>query len=567
MFKSIPNYAQDFLEWSWDQYQPLVDDLLEMQLNEENVDQFLGDWSRLLEFWSETQARHYIDTAMDTTDEAAQNRLETFLENVFSQSKAADQKLKEKFLASGLEPTGFEIPLRNLRAQANLFREANLELLAKEKKLSLEYDKLIGAQTVMWQGEEKTIPQLRPIYQDSDRVVREKAWKLASERQLEDREAINHLWGKFMPLRMKIAANAGLPDYRAYRWSELLRFAYSPEDCVTFQRAIEDVVVPAAERVYQRRQERLGVDTLRPWDLLVDPLNREPLRPFEDVSQLEEIAGVIFQKVDPQLGGHFALMRREGLLDTVNRKGKAPGAFCYPLMATRKPFLFQNSVGLHEDVQTILHEAGHAFHVFESADLPYYQQSEVPMEFAEVASMAMELLAAPYLTKDQGGFYTAQEAARARIEHLEENLTFWPYMAVVDAFQHWVYENPEAATIPANCDAQWADLWDRFMKGIDYSGLEDSRITGWQRKLHIHQEPFYYIEYGLAQLGAVQIWANAHVDQAQAVVAYREALKLGSTVTLPELYATAGANFAFDAETLRAAVLRMENTIQELEIF
>ncbi len=567
MFKSIPNYAQDFLEWSWDQYQPLVDDLLERKLKKENVDQYLGDWSRLLEFWSETQARYYIDTAMDTTDEAAQNRLETFLENVFSQSKAADQKIKEKFLASGLEPTGFEIPLRNLRAQADLFREANLELLAKEKKLSLEYDKLIGAQTVMWQGEEKTIPQLRPIYQDSDRAVREKAWKLASERQLEDREAINHLWGKFMPLRMKISANAGLPDYRAYRWSDLLRFAYSPDDCVTFQRAIAEVVVPAAERVYQRRQERLGVDTLRPWDLLVDPLNREPLRPFEDVSQLEEIAGVIFQKVDPQLGGYFALMRREGLLDTVNRKGKAPGAFCYPLMATRKPFLFQNSVGLHEDVQTILHEAGHAFHVFESADLPYYQQSEVSMEFAEVASMAMELLAAPYLTLDQGGFYTAQDAARARIEHLEENLTFWPYMAVVDAFQHWVYENPETATVPANCDAQWADLWDRFMKGIDYTGLEDSRITGWQRKLHIHQEPFYYIEYGLAQLGAVQIWANAHMDQAQAVVAYREALKLGSTVTLPELYTTAGANFAFDAETLRAAVHRMENTIQELEIF
>ncbi len=567
MFTSLPKNAQDILDWSWDLYQPFVDDLLNRQLHESNSAEFLADWSRLLEFWEEIEARLYIDTALDTTNEGAQKRFETFLEGVYPQSKAADQKIKEKFLASGMETAGFEIPLRNLRTQADLFREANLKLLTEEKKLNNEYDKLIGAQTVMWEGEEKTIAQLQPIYQESDRDIREKAWRLASERQLEDREAINKLWGKYMPLRFKIAANADLPNYRTYRWNHLLRFDYSPEDCVTFQNAIEEVVVPAAERIYQRRQERLGVDTLRPWDLSVDPLDREPLRPFEDVAKLEEVAGVIFQKVDSQLGDYFSLMQRENLLDTDNRKGKAPGAFCYPLIAARKPFLFQNSVGLHDDVQTILHEAGHAFHVFESAEIPYYQQLEVPMEFAEVASMAMELLAAPYLTKEQGGFYSSEDAARARIEHLEETLTFWPYMAVVDAFQHWVYENPQTAAIPANCDTKWSELWDRFMKGIDYSGLETSKVTGWHRKLHIHQEPFYYVEYGLAQLGAVQIWANALEDQEGAVASYRKALALGGTVTLPELYATAGAKFAFDSDTLSKAVNLMENTIQKLETF
>lgn len=564
MFMSLPKNAQTILGWSWDQYQPFVDNLLNNQLSAENINQYGAAWSRLLELWDETEARLYIDTALDTTDEAAQKRFEIFLESVYPQSKAADQKIKEKFLSSGLKPDGFEIPLRNLRAQSALFREANLELLTKEKKLNNKYDKIVGAQTVMWEGEEKTIAQLGPIYQETDRSIREKAWHLASERQLADREALNALWGKYIPLRVQIAANADLPDFRAYRWSHLLRFAYTPEDCVAFQNAIEEVVVPVAEHIYERRRDRLGVETLRPWDLLVDPHNRPPLRPFEDVAQLEEIAGVIFHKVDPQLGEYFATMRRDNLLNTANRKGKAPGAFCYPLLAARKPFLFQNSVGLHDDVQTILHEAGHAFHVFESADIPYFQQLEVPMEFAEVASMSMELLAAPYLTKDEGGFYSVKDAARARIEHLEEIIAFWPYMAVVDAFQHWVYKNPETAANPDGCDTQWAVLWNRFMKGIDFSGLEESKVTGWQRKLHIHQNPFYYVEYGLAQLGAVQIWANAIEDQAGAVASYRKSLALGSTVTLPELFATAGANFAFDAETLRQAVDLMEGTIRKL---
>jgi len=418
---------------------------------------------------------------------------------------------------------------------------------------------------VKWNGEEKTITQLRPIYQDSDRAVREKAWRLASDRQLADRGTINDMWGKFMELRVKIAANADLPDYRAYQWQKNLRFAYSPDDCVTFQNAIEEVAVPAAKRIYERRRRRLGVEILRPWDLIIDPLNRAPLRPFDDISELESKGAVIFHKVDPQLGEYFVIMQRENLLDTENRKGKAPGAFSYPLMATRKPFLFQNAVGMHNDVQTLFHEAGHSFHTFESSEIPYFQQLEVPMEFAEVASMAMELLSAPYLIKDEGGYYSKEDAARARIAHLEESILFWPYMAVVDAFQNWVYENPKVAAQPDNCDIFWSALWDRFMKGVDWSELEDAKVTGWHRKLHIHQVPFYYVEYGLAQLGAIQIWANAIKDQTEAVASYREALSLGGTVTLQELFAAAGAQFAFDAKTLGDATTLMEKTIAELD--
>jgi oligoendopeptidase F len=265
------------------------------------------------------------------------------------------------------------------------------------------------------------------------------------------------------------------------------------------------------------------------------------------------------------LGGYFDTLVDENLTDLDNRKNKAPGAYCTSYTSIRKPFVFTNAVGVHDDVMTLLHEAGHAFHVFETAELPYIQQLAVPMEFAEVASMGMELLASPYLNKSQGGFYDNSESALARIEHLEGMILFWPFMAVVDAFQQWVYENPAEGTKPEACDAKWGELWDRFIPAVDWSGLEEARVTGWHRKAHIHQLPFYYVEYGLAQLGAVQIFGNAIKDQERAVHQYRQALALGATVTLPQLFTTAGAKFAFDTAILRTAVDLMEKVIGGLD--
>jgi oligoendopeptidase F len=485
--------------------------------------------------------------------------------HVFPQIMEAEQKLKERLLASGLNPAGFAIPLRNMRAETTLFRQANLPLLAEEQKMGGEYDKIMGAQTVEWEGKETTIPQLRPVFFQTDRGRREQAWRLSAERQLTDRGKINELWRQFMQLRLKIAANAGLPDYRSYRWQQMLRFDYTPADCRSFQNAIEKVVVPAATQVYERHRQRMGLAQLKPWDLDVDPLNRPPLKPYQDADELKTKAAAIFYQVDPQLGIYFETMVKEGLLDLENRKNKAPGAYCTSFATLRRPFIFENAVGLHDDVSTLLHESGHAFHVFESAALPYIQQLAVGMEFAEVASMGMELLASPYLTQDNGGFYSAKEAARARIQHLENSILFWPYMAIVDAFQHWVYENPEQGSNPDQCDACWTNLWRRFRPDVDWSGFEDVVATGWQRKLHIHTNPFYYVEYGLAQLGAVQVWGNALKNQADAVASYRRALALGGSVALPELYRTAGAHFAFDAATLQNAVDLMENVIDQLE--
>jgi oligoendopeptidase F len=481
---------------------------------------------------------------------------------------ATQQTLRELLLQSGLQPAGMEIPLRNMRAEAALFREANLPLLTEEKKLGVEYDQTIGAQTVQWEGSERTLSQLQPVYQDPDRARRERAWRLAMQRRLTDRPQLNALWQKFLRLRGQLAANAGLNSYRDYAWQDRLRFDYTPQDCASFHTAIERVVVPAASRIYERRRQRLGLQTLRPWDLEVDVAQLPALRPFTDAAQLVRTSSAIFNRINPQLGEMFDTLDREQLLDLDNRKGKAPGAYCTGLPLARRTFIFMNSVGIHDDVQTLLHEAGHAFqdfHIAQNPRLPFAQQWNTPLEFCEVASMAMELLAAPHLTAADGGFYSTADAARARTEHLEGIVLFWPYMAVVDAFQHWVYEHAGAAADPAQCDAQWARLWQRFMPGIDYSGMEDILATGWHRKLHIFQVPFYYIEYGLAQLGAVQIWRNAIKDKTTALAGYRAAIALGGSVPLPQLFAAAGARFAFDAPALQDSVALLEQTLADLE--
>ena len=476
MKPTMPATAQAALEWGWDQYAAHASALTQQTLTAANCTAWLADWTQLASLLDEVAARLVIASTVDTTDKAAEARYNAYLEAVQPQWLATQQTLRELLLQSGLQPAGMEIPLRNMRAEAALFRETNLPLLTEEKKLGVEYDQTIAAQTVQWEGSERTLSQLGPVYQDPDRTRRERAWRLAMERRLTDRQQLNSLWQKFLQVRTQLAANAGLATYRDYAWQDRLRFDYTPQDCSSFHDAIERVAVPAASRIYERRRQRLGLQTLRPWDLDVDVAQRPALRPFTDAAQLVSTSSAIFHRISPQLGEMFDTLDRERLLDLDNRKGKAPGGYCTSLPLARRTYIFMNSVGMHDDVQTLLHEAGHAFqdfHIAQNPRLPYAQQWNTPLEFCEVASMAMELLAAPQLAKTAGGFYNAADAARARTEHLEGIVLFWPYMAVVDAFQHWVYEHAAAAADSAQCDAQWARLWQRFMPGIDYSGMED----------------------------------------------------------------------------------------------
>ena len=441
-FQKLPTDKEKILALTWKDLEPYYKELASRPLTDGNIQAWLNDWSCLAETADEQYWRLNIATTVNTADPVIEEQFNTYVEELQPLVKTAEQKLKAKLIASGLSPAGFETGLRMMQAEAEIFREENLPLLAEEHKLDAEYNKIRGSMTVMWEGQERTFYEMQSLLYGTDRPTRQRVWEAAQARLLQEREAINDLWERLMPVRLKIAENAGMPDFRAYMWKQKFRFGYSPDDCKSFHAAIEQVVVPAAERVYERRRQRLGLDSVRPWDKFVDPHADTPIQPSESNEDFLAKAHSVFQHVDPVLGGYFQTMIDEGLLDIESRKNKAPGAYSLGLHAIHRPFIFMSNTNTPEDVQTILHEGGHAFHEFERAHVHFYQRGELylPAEFAEVASMGMELLASPYKTREYGGFYTDSEAARAMIELLETSITFWPYMAVVDAFQHLVYE-------------------------------------------------------------------------------------------------------------------------------
>lgn len=557
----------EFMSWTWADIEPRYQALESRELTKETIDSFLREWSEVVEQVEELGARLKVASDINTADEEASARFRAYIEEIDPKVKEAEHRLEEKLLAGGLTPKDMAVPLRNMRVDTELFRQENLPLESEEALLAEEYLKLVGGQTVEWDGKEIPLTMLVPVMEEQDRERRERAWRTGARRRLQDRAAVDEIWGKLLDVRQREARNADFPDYFAYRWREMKRFDYTPNDIKQFHRSVEKVVVPAVSRMFERRRRMLDLESIRPWDRDVDVLGRGPVHPYQTADELATTMSSIFHHVDPALGGYFDQMRQEGLLDLETRKNKAPGGYCITFSAVGRPFIFGNATGIHDDVVLLSHEGGHAFHVFEMQHLPYAHQrglGSLPIEFAEVASMGMELLASPYLAADQGGFYSREDAARVRLAHLEGVLSILPWIAVVDAFQHWVYEHPEEAADPARCEDEWAQLMRRFMPYIDWSGLEEELRNDWRRIPHLFASPLYFLEYALAQLGAVQVWANARRDQAEAVRQYRHALSLGGTRTLPELYAAAGVRFAFDEETIQNAVTLLESTIDEL---
>ena len=429
MFESLPTDVRACLDWGWSDVEPYFDELINRPVAADNIDTWLGHWSQLAGFVWELRARLALANTQDTNDTEAEARYHRFLEGIFPNAMKGNQALIEKLLASGLEPAGFEIPLRNMRTDAELFREANLPLKTAESKAGTVYNKLIGSQNVDWRGETYTPVALQPHFETPDRAVREEIYHLIAERRLQDRVAINDNWANIVKLRVEQASNAGFADYRAYHWLEMKRFEYTPENCEEFHAAIEEVVVPAANRVYEQIKANFGIESVRPWDVNNDYqlLPLPAIRSYRDVTELDEKAASIFHRVDPQLGDYFDTMRREDLLDLANRPGKSPGGYCTSFPIAGRPFIFMNAVGSSGEIRTMLHEAGHAFHVFEThRHLPYLHQRRSTSEFNEVAAMAMELLGSPYLAQNEGGYFTPEDTARWRIGHLQKIILFWP---------------------------------------------------------------------------------------------------------------------------------------------
>ncbi|NUQ37700.1 MAG: M3 family oligoendopeptidase [Caldilineales bacterium] len=563
----------DPLDWST--LQPHVEALLAAPLTPESEYAWLKGWSDLSAIMQEERAQISRAVSENTADPEADARFKRFIGEIYPALAQADQALRQKWLAFDGAASAAETVLirRRFQSEADIYRAENVPLISQLRLLGKRYSEIVGGLSITWQGQDLTIPQAEVLAGDPDAGVRKGVWRLVSDAFLAQRGALNDLFMEMLPIRRRMARQAGFGDFRSYQWQALGRFDYTPAECAIFHDAIAQEVTPLASELYRQLAAELGQDRIHPWDtsasapwqVTIDPADT-PLAPFDDTAVLEAGAQRIFDQVDPVLGGYFADMR-QGYLDLGTRPHKAPGGFCSSLPISGKPYIFMNAAGTHRNVRTLLHEGGHAFHFAES----FRRQTLLwnhngPMEFCEVASMAMELLSMPYWAAEAGGFYHGPDLNRAITEQLQGLVFFLPYMAVVDLLQHWLYTDAPEGVDPAAIDAKWSDLWDRFLPGIDFGAAQAEKETGWHRKGHIFGAPFYYIEYGLAQIGAMQIWRNARQDQAAAVRAYRQALAAGATRPLPDLFALAGARFAFDRQTVGELMTLVKQQLDALAV-
>jgi oligoendopeptidase F len=563
--KGIPESPDAFKEAVWEDVLPFYEELASRPLDTGNVEQWLADWSRFESLLSEASALASFAYTCDTSDperEAAQLRFGTQIS-----PKAHEQRvrLQERLVKLGYVRAGLETMIERFRNQMQIFSEANVPLSAELSKLTTEWSKLIGAMTVEWDGTEKTPSQLLPFLESADRGVRERAFKLRAKPYIDKRDTIATIFDRMYDLRQQTAHNAGFNNYRDYAHQEKNRFSYTPEDCIRFHAAVEDAVLPAVYRIHKRRRSEMKLKRLRPWDTAVDPCGRPALKPFADIATLIDRAASVFGHVDLDFRGYYETMVNAKLLDLDNRKGKAPGAYSQTLSFRKQPLIFMNAVGVDDDVRTLLHESGHAFHSFEASRLPLLFQRHPGSEMAEVASMSMELLASPFIDKLSGGYYTEDEERRSRAELLEGIVLFLPHCASVDAFQQWIYVDEAGRDADAR-DAKWLELRRRFEgSAVDWSGLDKERIARWYQQPHFFSSPFYYIEYGIAQLGALQVWRNSLSDKKEAVRRYRAALSLGATRPLPELFKAAGARLIFDSAGMRELVTLVEEELAKVQ--
>ena len=549
---------------TWAEVAPFYDELRNRPLNAGNIRAWLDDFSSLDEVVDEAYVLAMIDYTADTGDAEREVTYRRWATEILPLLHEIRVRLGQRLLEFADHLPDLAIFLRELETDVEIFRAENVPRMAALEEMEATYDKITGGLTVDWDGEPKTIPELQPYLLDRDRRVRERAFRLGSAAYLEKRDEIAKLFHEMVATRHALGREAGFENFRDYSFAAKYRFDYSADDCMRFHEAVEVAVLPAILRLHEERRRQLGVDSLKPWDLQVQPGRDKRLTPFSTMPEFLAGAQRIFDRIDPELAGFFRQMIDHRLLDLESRQGKSPGGYCTRLPRRGEPFIFMNAVGVHDDVNTLAHESGHAFHTYLMRPIRYMWQRTTGHEAAELASMVMELLAAPHIEKPTG-FYSATDAAVAQIDHLEDILIGLPHIACVDAFQHWIYTDGIEAS-PADRDAKWLELRERFEPGVDYTGLDAERVSRWYRQSHIHTIPFYYIEYGLAQLAALQVWRRARRDPADALARYKAALSFGGTRTLPEIFATAGASLVFDSVTMVELVAEVEARIAELRV-
>ncbi len=556
--------AENYVLTGWESLKPYLENLKNRPIrNAGELEQWLMDRSELEAVLAEEIRWRYIRMTTDTQNKEYEAAYQDFVSNIEPKAKpylhALDRKLVES-LYTGQLGNNYRIYLRDVKNRIDLYREENLPLIARVKVLSNKYAQITGQMTLEYNGEVMTMQQASLLLKSPDARVREEIFHLISHRRLQDREALDNLFDELLRLRHQIATQAGFDNYRDFKFRDLGRFDYTPEDCLEFHEAIAREFVPLVEQISRYRKKSLQLERYRPWDTAVDVTGKPPLKPFSDTRVLIDKTIDCFQRLDPFFAGCLRILREMGHLDLESRIGKAPGGYNSTLPEIGVPFIFMNASGSSRDVRTLLHECGHAVHAFLTRDIPFVPNRSTPSEVAELASMSMEMLTMDYWDT----FYKNQDdLLRASIEQIEGVINVFPWIARIDSFQHWIYTHPDHTSDDRK--NYWMQLNQRFGDPVvDWEGLEGYLAFSWQRQLHLFEVPFYYIEYGIAQLGAIAIWKRYKENPRAALEAYKKALALGYTKSISEIYQTAGIPFDFSQSYIHKLASFLREELEEL---
>ena len=560
---------EDFDASSWENIEPYVDDLIQRNLSCSScLEKLISDSSNLAEHISETGALLYIGMTCDTENETKKNDFLNFVENIRPKLSKFSDKLNRRIAehpSVGDLPDRYDLMIRGIKSDIDIFREENIPLGVEQTKLVTKAQGITGGMTVEFEGEERTFPEMKAFLESNNRSVREKAWKSMVSRWMNDSEELSEIFDELIKIRHEIAKNAGFDSYTNYMFKAMHRFDYTVEDCLTFHNSIEKVCMPIVREINEKRRSSFNLEILSPWDVNEksgsgpDIEGKNPLRPFENVGEMVQKLSELFHKMSRDLGNKFDKLVEMDTLDLETRKGKAPGGYQYYLEKSRVPFIFMNAAGLQGDLETMIHESGHAFHSLYCGHLDLIDERNYPIEFAEVASMSMELL-----TQDEWKIFydNDDEVNRAILSHLEGVVFLLPWIATIDAFQHWIYANPNHTREERT--EYWLSLRDRFGSKMDWKDNEDFRELSWQQQGHLFGVPFYYIEYGIAQLGALQLWQTHRKSPEKALKDYENAMKLGNTKILPELFAAAELKLGFDEKHVDSLINEVKTAMAEV---
>ena len=555
----------DFVLSTWESVLPFFEQLSNQSIqNLAELIQFCLDRSELESYLSENFAWRYIKMSCDNQNESLQKSYQQFVNEIMPNASVYDDAWNKKVIESGftqdLPASGYAIMLRSMKKAIEIFREENISLFTELQNLQTQYGAATGGLMVEIDGQEKTLQQANAYLESTERKVRESVYRQIAEKRLGIKNQLNELFSQLIIKRDEVAKNAGFENFRDYSFASLGRFDYSASDCFEFHEAVAETVVPLLNQLASKRKTSMDLVELRPWDKSVDPLGRKPLKPFETGEEMLSKTITVFDKLDPFLANCLKEMIVLNRFDLDSRKGKNPGGYNYPLEESGFPFIFMNAAGQVRDMVTLLHEGGHAVHSILTKDLPINSFRNFPSEVAELASMSMELITMDYWDEY---FSDPEDAKRAKIKHLEDILETLPWVATIDAFQHWIYENPGHSL--ADRESKWLEIVTKFSDNVsNWEGLEEIKVNIWQKQLHLFEVPFYYIEYAIAQLGALAVWRNYCINPEKALNQYLDALALGYTVPMKEIYSTAGIEFNFSKKYISELMEFLKGKISEL---